>query len=190
MKHTLIISGSGGQGVMSIGKMLAASACSGGYYATYLPLYGPEQRGGSAKCTVVISDEPVLSPLPRYSDSLIVMNDSSAKKFMPDLKRDGLLVRNFGRVTLPPRTDVRVLNLKADEIALELGDLRAANLAMIGAMLGYTDVLPEELFLQGLEEKFAAKGEAVLELNRRAFAAGLALGRKKHEQEIYIATHQ
>ena len=83
MKFTLIISGSGGQGVMSVGISLASSAVEGGLHATFMPLYGPEQRGGSAKCTVIVSDEEIVSPLPRQSDGLIVMNETSFKKFTP-----------------------------------------------------------------------------------------------------------
>ena len=89
MKFTLIISGSGGQGVMSVGISLASSAVEGGLHATFMPLYGPEQRGGSAKCTVIVSDEEIVSPLPRQSDGLIVMNATSFKKLTPE-QRDAL----------------------------------------------------------------------------------------------------
>ena len=85
-KFTLIISGSGGQDVMSIGMSLAGSAVEGGLHATFMPLYGPEQRGGSAKCTVIVSDSEIVSPLPKQSDGLIVMNETSFKKFTPELK--------------------------------------------------------------------------------------------------------
>ena len=111
MKFTLIISGSGGQGVMSIGMSLAGSAVEGGLHATFMPLYGPEQRGGSAKCTVIVSDGEIVSPLPKQSDGLIVMNETSFKKFTPELKPGGVLVRNTNRTTSAlKRTDIEVVD--------------------------------------------------------------------------------
>ena len=112
MKFTLIISGSGGQGVMSIGMSLSGSAVEGGLHATFMPLYGPEQRGGSAKCTVIVSDSEIVSPLPKQSDGLIVMNEASFKKFTPELKPGGVLVRNVNRTTSAlKRTDIEVVEV-------------------------------------------------------------------------------
>ena len=178
MKFTLIISGSGGQGVMSVGISLAQSAVDGGRHATFMPLYGPEQRGGSAKCTVIVSDKDIVSPLPKYSDGLIVMNESSFKKFTPELRPGGVLVRNINRTTSAlRRADIAVVDVAADDLAHELGSDKISNIILIGAMLGYSDMLPPEMFMRSLEQKFAAKGAAVVELNRRALETGLALGR-------------
>ena len=142
MKFTLIISGSGGQGVMSIGMSLAGSAVEGGLHATFMPLYGPEQRGGSAKCTVIVSDSEIVSPLPKQSDGLIVMNETSFKKFTPELKPGGVLVRNINRTTSAlKRTDIEVVDVPADDLAHELGSDKIANIILIGAMLGYSGML-------------------------------------------------
>ena len=177
MKFTLIISGAGGQGVMSVGSSLAGSAVEGGKHATFMPLYGPEQRGGSAKCTVIISDDEVVSPLPKQSDGLIVMNESSFKKFTPELKSGGLLVRNTNRTTSAlKRTDIQVLDVPCDDLAAELGSLKIANIILIGAMLGFSGMMDPEIFMKSLEHKFAAKGDKIVELNRKALYKGYELG--------------
>ena len=179
MKFTLTISGSGGQGVMSTGISLASSAVESDMHATFMPLYGPEQRGGSEKCTVIISDEPIISPLPRQSDGLIAMNESSFKKFIGNLRPGGLLVRNTARVTSPlKRTDVRCLDVNADTIAHEMNADKAANIILVGAMLGFSEMMEPELFMRSLEHKFASKGAEVVEMNRKALYKGYELGQE------------
>lgn len=177
MKFTLIISGAGGQGVMSIGIMLAESAVEGGKHATFMPLYGPEQRGGSAKCTVIISDDKIVSPLPMQSDGLIAMNDTSFKKFIGELRPGGILVRNTDRVISPlKRTDISIVDIEADSLAHGLGTDKVSNILLVGAMLGYSGMMAPEVFMRSLENKFAAKGEKVVEMNRRALYKGFELG--------------
>lgn len=179
MKYTLIISGSGGQGVMSIGMMLGESAVEGGLHATFMPLYGPEQRGGSAKSTVIISDKEIMSPLPKQSDGLIAMNETSFKKFNKELKAGGVLVMNSNRVTSQSkRTDITLLPVPADDLAHELGNDKISNIILIGALLGYADVMDPKLFMDSLEKKFESKGEKVVEVNRKALYEGVELGRK------------
>ena len=183
MKFTLTISGSGGQGVMSAGISLAGSAVEAGRHATFIPLYGPEQRGGSAKCTVIISDEPAISPLPRHSDGLIAMNESSFKKFIGNLRPGGLLVRNTARVTSAlKRTDVRCLDVDADTIAHEMNADKAANIILVGAMIGFSEMMDPALFMKSLEHEFASKGAAIVEMNRRALYEGYALGQAARNQ--------
>ena len=178
MKFTLIISGSGGQGVMSIGITLGESAVEGGKHATFMPLYGPEQRGGSAKCTVILSDDEIISPLPCKSDGLIAMNDSSFKKFAKDLKSGGIMIINANRVVSKnKRDDIKLLPIPADDLAHELGSDKIANIVLIGAMIGYSDMLDPEILMRSLEKKFRAKGDAIVELNRRALYKGVELGR-------------
>lgn len=178
MKFTLIISGSGGQGVMSIGITLGESAMEGGKHATFMPLYGPEQRGGSAKCTVIISDEEIISPLPGKSDGLIAMNDSSFKKFSKDLKPGGIMIVNENRiVSKNKRDDITLLPIPADNLAHELGSDKIANIILIGAMIGYSDMMDPEILMRSLEKKFRAKGDAIVELNRKALYKGVELGR-------------
>lgn len=178
MKYTLSISGSGGQGVMSVGMMLGESAVEGGLHATFMPLYGPEQRGGSAKCTVIISKEDIMSPLPKQSDGLIAMNEASFKKFNKELKPGGVLVLNSNRVTSKSRrTDIILLPVPADDLAQELGNSRVSNIILIGALLGYSEMMDPKLLMDSLEKKFADKGEKTVEVNRKALYKGVELGK-------------
>ena len=189
MKQSFVFSGSGGQGIMSAGIMLAHAAIDEAKHATYLPEYGPEQRGGSAKCTVIISDGEIISPLTKKCDNLICMNEQSYRKFAGDLKSGGLLVINSSRVKGEEiREDVRVLSVPVDDIALELGNVRVANIVLIGALMGATDIVSKEVFVRSLEEKFKAKKPEILELNIKALEEGIALtndeGLKKMLEEI------
>ncbi len=179
MKYTLIISGSGGQGVMSVGMMLGESAVDGGLNATFMPLYGPEQRGGSAKCTVIISKDKIMSPLPKQSDGLITMNEASFRKFNKELKPGGVLVLNSNRVTSKSkRTDIALIAVPADDLARELGNDKISNIILIGALLGYSEMMDPKLLMDSLEKKFGDKGEKIVELNRKALYEGVEIGKK------------
>ena len=177
MKNSLLISGSGGQGIVSAGILLAQSAAEAGKHATFLPEYGPEQRGGSAKCTVIISDGEIISPLPKKCLNFIAMNEQSYKKFGSQVKEGGLMLLNSNRVTSAvSRGDVRVISIPVDDIALEIGNPRAANIVMLGALIGATGIIPEEIFLKSLDEKFESKGEEVRQMNAAALRKGIELG--------------
>ena len=178
MKFSLLIAGSGGQGGMSMGMSLAASAVEGGKHATFMPLYGPEQRGGSAKCTVIISDDVIISPLPHKTDGLIAMNESSFKKFVNELRPEGVLVRNINRTTSAlKRTDVVCVDVAADDLAHELGSDKVSGIILIGAMIGYSDMMDPAIFMASLEHKFASKGAELVEMNRKALYKGIEIGK-------------
>ena len=180
MKQSFVFSGSGGQGIMSAGITLAQTAISMGKHATYLPEYGPEQRGGSAKCTVVISDEPIISPLPKCCDNLIVMNEQAYAKFGKNLKSGGVMIANTSRVTSEiTRDDVTVVRVPADDIAVELGNIKCANIILIGALIGAeAGIITEEAMLASLDKKFASKKKEVLALNHAALKKGVEYGRQ------------
>ena len=179
MKQSFVFSGSGGQGIMSAGIMLAHAAIDESKHATYLPEYGPEQRGGSAKCTVIISDGDIVSPLTKKCDNLICMNEQAYRKFAGDLKEGGLLVLNSSRVKGEDlRDDVRVLSVPVDDIALELGNEKVANIVIIGALIGATDIVSKDIFVQSLEAKFKEKKPIILELNMKALEKGIEFGKK------------
>ena len=179
MKKSLIFSGSGGQGVVSAGMMTAKAAVDGGKYATFLPEYGPEQRGGSAKCTVVIDDDQVISPLAKNCDVLICMNEQAYSKFVSQLKAGGVLLINSNRVTSEvKRDDIAVIALPVDDIAVEIGNPKAANIVIIGALLGATNIITEEEFLDSLRKKFASKAPAIMEMNTVALKRGIEYGKK------------
>lgn len=180
MKKSLVVSGSGGQGVMSAGIMIAQTAVSAGKYATFLPEYGPEQRGGSAKCTVVVNDAEIISPLMAKCDTLIAMNEQSFKKFGASLKAGGILIANTSRVLSEiTREDITVVKVPADDLAVELGNIKCANIILIGALIGSdAGIITEEAMLASLEAKFGAKKAEVLELNRLALQKGIEYGKK------------
>ena len=178
MKQSFVFSGSGGQGVMSAGIMLAHAAIDESKHATYLPEYGPEQRGGSAKCTVILSDTEIISPLTKKCDNLICMNEQAYKKFAGDLKAGGLLVLNSSRIKAEEtRDDVKVISVPVDDIALELGNVRVANIVLIGALIGATETVSKDIFIKSLEEKFKAKKPEVLQMNILALEKGIEFGK-------------
>ena len=178
MKKSFVFSGSGGQGIMSAGIMLAHTAIDMSKHSTYLPEYGPEQRGGSAKCTVIISDDNIVSPLTKKCDTLICMNEQAFRKFSKDIKPGGLLVLNSSRITNEELPEgVRVLAVPVDDIALELGNVRVANIVLLGALIGATDIVSKEAFVASLEEKFKTKKPEILELNMKALEKGIELGK-------------
>ncbi|MBR6568498.1 MAG: 2-oxoacid:acceptor oxidoreductase family protein [Clostridia bacterium] len=178
MKQSFVFSGSGGQGIMSAGIMLAYAAIDEAKHATYLPEYGPEQRGGSAKCTVIISDGDIISPLTKKCDNLICMNEQAYRKFSDDLKPGGLLVLNSSRIKNEEvRDDVRVLSIPVDDIALELGNVKVANIVLIGALIGATDIVSKDVFVKSLEEKFKSKKPEILEMNINALNKGIELAK-------------
>ncbi len=179
MKKSLVVSGSGGQGVMSAGIMIAQTAVSAGKYATFLPEYGPEQRGGSAKCTVVVNDEEIISPLMAKCDTLITMNEQSFKKFGASLKAGGILIANTSRVLSEiTREDITVVRVPADDLAVELGNIKCANIILIGALIGAdAGIITEEAMLASLEAKFGSKKKEVLDLNKAALQKGIEYGR-------------
>lgn len=177
MKKSFVFSGSGGQGIMSAGITLAHTAIDMDKHSTFLPEYGPEQRGGSAKCTVIISDDEIISPLTKKCDTLIAMNEQAYAKFGDSVREGGLVVINSSRITSGvDRDDVKVLAVPVDDIALELGNVKVANTVLIGALVGATGIVSKEAIIASLEDKFKAKSPKIMELNIAALEKGIAVG--------------
>lgn len=171
----LIIAGFGGQGILLLGEILARAAVLDGKHATWMPSYGPEQRGGTATCTVVVSDEPIGSPVVFDPQALIVMNRPSLDKFEPRLRPGGLLLINTAMVDrAAPRTGVRVIDVDAAAEARGLGVPQAANIVMLGALLAATSVVTIESVATALTEHFPTRPELV-EVNIAALARGAAI---------------
>ncbi|MBQ7117709.1 MAG: 2-oxoacid:acceptor oxidoreductase family protein [Clostridia bacterium] len=177
MKKSFVFSGSGGQGIMSAGITLAHTAIDMGKHSTFLPEYGPEQRGGSAKCTVIISDGDIISPLPKKCDTLIAMNEQAYGKFIDDVKEGGTVVVNSSRVKDTDRQDVKTISVPVDDVALELGNVKVANTVLIGVLIGATDIVSKEAVIASLEEKFKEKSPEIMALNIAALEKGIALGK-------------
>jgi 2-oxoglutarate ferredoxin oxidoreductase subunit gamma len=166
------MAGFGGQGLMFIGKLLAYCAMKRGLNVTWIPSYGPEVRGGTANCTVVISDEPIGSPVISSPEALIIMNNPSLEAFEPRLKTGGLLLINSNLVTHEvKRRDINVIPVPANETAVEAGERRAANMVIFGAYVAKTRIITKEDVAEGFKELFGAKAET-LEANMRAFEKG------------------
>lgn len=154
--HEIIISGFGGQGVLFLGEMLAQSAVREGLNTTWLPAYGPEQRGGTAYCTVVVSDEPIASPVVADPSILVVLNRPSLDRFEATVRPGGLILCDSTMVGRQvKRTDVRSLNIPATAIAKELGSTRSTNVVLLGALLATTPLFSSDSVRAALEAKVA-----------------------------------
>ena len=175
MKKEIIISGFGGQGVMSIGKSLVEAGVSEGLEVTWAPSYGPEMRGGTANCSVILSDKPVGSPLFTHPTELIAMNLPSLEKFEPLVVKDGLIFVNSSviseRVTRP---DVRAVYVPCSKIADEVGNAKVANMVMLGAYIAATGALREETIRQMIESMFTGPKAKLVPLNMEALKRGMA----------------
>ena len=176
MQTDVIMAGFGGQGVLSIGKMLAYAGLKYGKEVSWLPAYGPEMRGGTANCTVVVSDEPVGSPVVEFPQTVVAMNLPSLDKFEPQVKVGGLLLINTSLIEREAkRQDVRVLKVAANDIAKEVGNTKAANMVVLGAYVGATQFLPLSVIDEVMRESFAHKPE-VIKTNVAALERGFSLG--------------
>ena len=176
MQRDVIMAGFGGQGILLIGKMLAYAGMHEGKEVSWLPSYGPEMRGGTCNCTVVISDKPVGSPVIRSPRAVVAMNLPSLEKFEPDIRQGGLLLINSSLINRgAERDDITVIEVPANEIAAELGNPRGANMVALGAYLGATDALSLDGVIEVVRETFAAK-PAVIDVNIEALRKGHELG--------------
>lgn len=174
----VIMAGFGGQGLMFIGKLLAYSAMKAGKHVTWIPSYGPEMRGGTANCTVVISGEEIGSPVITSPQALIIMNNPSLKAFEPRLQTQGLLFLNSSLITRQlRREDVKAIAVPANDIAVEIGEKRTANMVMLGAYVARTEVVSKESILEGLKEFFGKKIQ-FLDVNTKAFEKGMEYSKR------------
>jgi len=179
METSIIISGFGGQGSLFAGQALAYAGMDAGLHVTWIPSYGPEMRGGTAHCTVILSDEPIGSPLVSRPTIAIAMNLPSMDKYEPLVQEGGVLVVNSSLVDRPAeRDDIRVVEVPANDIADELGDRRLANMVMLGAMLAETELLPLESVEKALEGHLPARHRELLAANYQALQRGAALARE------------
>ena len=175
MMERAIIAGFGGQGVMTMGKLLVTAAMHEGREVTYFPCYGPEVRGGTAHCHVVISDEPICSPTVEEASALFLFNQLSYDKFRKQLGEGGLLVLNSSLVKPDPALESasrgRVLPIPATEAAEEIGSVLVTNIIMLGAYCGARKTVSPEAVLAEMDK--VGKGKThLVEVNRRAFRKG------------------
>ena len=173
METSIIIAGFGGQGVLFAGQLLAYTGMDAGRHVTWIPSYGPEMRGGTANCTVIISDEPIGAPLVARPDAAIVLNQPSFDKYESLIKPDGLLVANNSIVSSrSERSDIEVVYLAANAIAEEFGTVKMLNMAAIGALLARRPVLEIDAVEQALKEHLPARKAHLLEANLKVLRQG------------------
>ncbi len=164
--HKLIISGFGGQGVMLMGKLLAYAGMNEGKAVTWLPSYGPEMRGGTANCHVIVSDEEISSPIISKATGVVVMNLPSLAKFEGNVMPKGDLFINRSLIKdKTSRVDVNTLNVDANEIAEEVFVSKSANVVMIGAIVKRTGIVSMDAMEDAIQKNFGKYGEEVVEKN-------------------------
>ena len=176
MKEEIIISGFGGQGVLSMGKILAYAGLMNDLEVTWMPAYGPEQRGGTANVTVILSDTPISSPVLDTYDTAVVLNQQSLDKFESKVKPGGLLIYDaYGIHRRPVRTDITVREIPAMDAAVEMGNSKTYNMIVLGAILGMKPVVDVDAVLRGLKKTLPARHHHLLPLNEQAIRRGIAL---------------
>jgi 2-oxoglutarate ferredoxin oxidoreductase subunit gamma len=176
MQEEIVISGFGGQGSLFAGQLLAYAAMDQNLYVTWIPSYGPEMRGGKARCTVVVSDREIGAPLVRRPSAAIVLNIPSMKAFETAVKLDGVLVVNSSMVPdKSKRQDIRVIYVPASDMAMELGNVRMANVVCLGALIEATAVVSLDAIEQALDRHLPERHRHLLALNKEALRKGAAL---------------
>jgi 2-oxoglutarate ferredoxin oxidoreductase subunit gamma len=176
MYSEIVLAGFGGQGVLLIGKLLAYAGMKAGLEVTWFPAYGPEMRGGTCNCTVVLSDREVGSPISRHPHGIVVLNLQSIDRFEPELRPGGVMVFNTGLINRgPQRADIIAVPVAANQIAIEAGSAKAANMVALGAYIGASGIVDLSLVKNGLADLFANRQKLVA-LNQACLDKGLELG--------------
>jgi 2-oxoglutarate ferredoxin oxidoreductase subunit gamma len=181
MHEEIIISGFGGQGTLFAGQLLTYSGMDEGWHVTWIPSYGPEMRGGTAHCTVILSDDDIGSPIVRRPTIGIVMNPDSMDKYEPLVKPGGLLLVNSTLIqTKSQRTDIDVVYVPANDLALEMGNVKMANVVLLGALLGVREILPVASIERTLDEHIPAERRKIIAPNKRALHRGVDYVKSQH----------
>lgn len=174
MTEEIIIAGFGGQGVLSMGKILAYSGVMQNQEVSWMPSYGPEMRGGTANVTVILSDDKISSPIVNTFDTAIILNQPSLDKFEEAVKPGGVLLYDPNGITKPPtRTDIKVFKVEAAEEAAAMGNMKIFNMIVLGAYLKVKPVVEMENVLKGLKKSIHVRHHKLLPLNEQAINKGL-----------------
>jgi 2-oxoglutarate ferredoxin oxidoreductase subunit gamma len=176
MKEELIIAGFGGQGVLSMGKILAYAALMDNLEVTWMPSYGPEQRGGTANVTVIISDIEISSPMLDNYDTAVILNQQSLDKFESKVKPGGTLIYDsYGIHKAPTRTDINIYRIDAMEATFEMENAKAYNMVVLGALLKIKNLLPVESVIKGLKKTLPERHHHLIPMNEEAINRGMNL---------------
>ena len=178
MTTELICAGFGGQGVLSIGMMLAYAGMLADKEVTWLPSYGPEMRGGTANVSTVVSDEPIASPIVSFPDILVALNQPSIDKFAPSIRPGGVLIFNTNMCPHGcKRDDITKISAPMVDIANEIGNQMVMNMLAIGIIIGKTGIIKYETMEEDLTGFMKTKNPELLELNLKAIKRGIEIGK-------------
>lgn len=173
MKEEIIIAGFGGQGVLSMGKILAYSGIMQDQEVTWMPSYGPEMRGGTANVTVIISDKRISSPIVNAYDTAIILNQQSLDKFEPLVKKGGLLLYDPNGITRHPvRKDINIYSIEAVEEAAKIGNAKAYNMIVLGAFLRLKPIVLMENVIKGIKKSIPERHHHLIPMNEQAIEVG------------------
>lgn len=173
MEDKMIFAGFGGQGVLLAGQLIAEAGMKNDKNVTWMPSYGPEMRGGSANCSVVVSDEPIGAPIIVEPDLLVAMNIPSLELFQDRVKSGGYIIYNSSLINQPPtRKDVKIIPLPCNEIANELGVPKVVNMPILGAVVALTNIVSVDILKEVMLEKFGENKKQLIELNMEAIKKG------------------
>ncbi len=177
MQSEIILAGFGGQGVLLIGKLIALAGMDDNREVTWMPAYGPEMRGGTCNCTVVVGDKKIGSPISKRPHHLIALNLPSLDKFEDEVRPGGIIVTNTSLINRrPKRDDIKLVEVPANAIAIEAGSPRAANMVALGAFAAASGLVTLEGLIDVLDKNLA-KNPKLAEINRVAVSRGYELGR-------------
>ena len=180
MKKEIIISGFGGQGVLSMGKILAYSGLMEDKEVTWMPAYGPEQRGGTANVTVIVSDKRISSPILSRYDVAIVLNQPSLEKFEPKVKPGGILIYDgYGIINPPTRKDINVYRIDAMDKAADMKNAKAFNMIVLGGLLKVCPVVSTEGLHSALFKSLPERHHGLIPLNMQAVEEGMKIIEKQ-----------
>ena len=175
MQSEVVIAGFGGQGVLFAGQMLAYAAMDADMEVTWIPSYGPEIRGGTANCTVIMADEEIGSPLVRNPKSAIIMNLPSLDKYEATIAKSGVLIANASLINRPlVREDIDSVLIPANEVAEAIGNRRLVNIVMLGALLARLPVLTLDAIIKAMENHLPERHKHLLPNNIEAIQRGAA----------------
>ncbi len=174
MTEELIIAGFGGQGVLSMGKILAYSGIMQDQEVSWMPSYGPEMRGGTANVTVIVSDERISSPILTIFDTAIILNQQSMDKFEKSVRPGGTLIYDPNGITRhPERTDINIYQIEGARLASEMGNTKIFNMVVLGAYLKVNPIVKLENVIKGLKNSLPARYHKLIPLNEDAINTGM-----------------
>lgn len=176
MKEEIVIAGFGGQGVLSMGKILAYAGLMDGLEVTWMPSYGPEQRGGTANVTVILSDTAISSPVLDSYDTAVILNQQSLDKFESKVKPGGVIIYDpYGIHHAPTRTDISVIPVNAMDETISMGNSKIYNMILLGALLKARNLLSTETVVKGLRKTLPERHHHLIPINEQAIARGMDL---------------